>query len=118
MEGPDTLGVPRINDEKTSYYYKMVPLPTYLNYQIDTMTIKHMGYEQNAIIKSLKKMIFGKSYLEDWYEVFLSVFVLLSTMEYVHQMQGKYLQRHQGTVRMLRTVKTQNRGEILTGHAG
>jgi hypothetical protein len=101
MEGPDTLGVSCINDVNTGEYYQTVPIPPSLDYQIDTIVMLHMDAEQKAIIKSLKRMIFSKERLKVWYEVYLTVFVLLSTTEYVYQAQQKYKQRHQCTVRSL-----------------
>lgn len=99
--GEETLGISRVDNMRTTYYHQRVPLPTMLNYQLDTIAIIRMTQQQQKVVEGLDSLMFKSKKIDRfkvWYEVFLTTFVLLSTLEYVYQMQQKYLQRHKGTV--------------------
>lgn len=100
--GSETLGVQqRLADKGVTYYDQAVPLPTFLNYQLDTLAMMCIqGYQKN-IIKSLQAKIFTANRGKNWYEVFLTIFVLLGNLEHLYQAQRRYIQRHKKTVRVL-----------------
>jgi hypothetical protein len=96
MQGEENLGI-EVCPDRTPSYFKY-PLPTVLEYQIDTMAIDVMKGHQGTVLKHLKYLISKRKPREVWYEVFLLVFVLLSTLEFVYQKQLDYVSWHQGTV--------------------
>jgi len=115
MDGPETLGVQRLTDKRVSYYNKVVPLPTVLSYQLDTLAIMCLKCHHDEVIKCLKRKIFATNRTKNWYEVFLTTFVLLSNLEYLHRMQRKYMQRHEDTVRILRNSNFKSDCSSLQG---
>ncbi|OXV10045.1 hypothetical protein Egran_02196 [Elaphomyces granulatus] len=98
LYGSETLGVQqRLADKGVTYYDQAVPLPTFLNYQLDTLAMMCIqGYQKN-IIKSLQAKIFTANRGKNWYEVFLTIFVLLGNLEHLYQAQRRYIQRHKKT---------------------
>lgn len=96
--GSETLGVQqRLVDKGVTYYDQAVPLPTFLNYQLDTLAMMCIqGYQKN-IIKCLQAKIFTANRGKNWYEVFLTIFVLLGNLEHLYQAQRRYIQRHKKT---------------------
>ncbi len=90
MEGPDTLGVALINNEKFDLHGH-APVPSVLDFQIDTMAIMYMNRQLKILINQLKRRLYGKDNKKAWYEVFLSIFVLLSTLEKVYHTQMSYM---------------------------
>lgn len=85
----------------TPYFFEGLPLPPQLTYQVQTM----IGYEQMAaqkfVLNGLKKLILhqhGKSNdrLASWYEVYLTMFLLLASVELVYQVQIRFLTAKQG----------------------
>lgn len=95
--GPDTLEVPRVDNEKFQVHGR-VPVPSVIDLQIDCVAIKHMARQLEVLIKMLKQKLYGKDTVKVWYEVFLAFFVLLGTLEKVHQAQLRYLSRNKDMV--------------------
>lgn len=90
MTGPDTLDVPLV-DNPGFEIHGQAPVPSVVDFQIDTMAIIYMTSQLNVLTRQLEEKIFGKDSIRAWYEVFLAAFVLLSTLESVHQTQISYL---------------------------
>jgi hypothetical protein len=102
LYGSETLGVQeRLADKGVTYCDRAVPLPTFLNYQLDTLAMMCIQGYQKDIIKSLRAKLFTTNRAKNWYEVFLTIFVLLGNLEYLYQAQLRYIQRHKKTVRVL-----------------
>ncbi|KAK4171313.1 hypothetical protein QBC36DRAFT_350441 [Triangularia setosa] len=72
------------------------PVPGILDYQIDYLAIRYMLRQMELLVKQLKKLIFGKNQKKNWYEVYLSVFVLLQSLETVQARQIEILRRYKG----------------------
>ena len=77
------------NEEDTPHYSQKLPLPPVLTYQIQGMIGMIMLKDQVAIIKELKKRIYRKDSVSEWYEIFLTMFVLLLIAEFVYQVQQR-----------------------------
>jgi len=92
MVGPDTLDVSPISNVKLSVH-GLCPVPPVLDYQIDTLYIHHMQSAMKKVTERLKQLIFGESRIANWYEIFLTVFVLLMSLEQVYMAQILYLRR-------------------------
>ena len=80
----------------TPYFFEKLPLPPQLTIQIQTMIGQLMLDIQKKILKDLKTRIFAKDRIHHWYEVFLAIFVLLATIEWVFQVQMRFLKAKQG----------------------
>ncbi|KAH8804577.1 hypothetical protein F5884DRAFT_796559 [Xylogone sp. PMI_703] len=95
LHGEENLGILDYPAETPSYFKK--PIPTVLEYQMDTMSIDVMKFHLRVALRRLKELIFKQKPKEVWYETFLIIFVLLSTLEFVYQKQEVYVAWHQGT---------------------
>jgi hypothetical protein len=90
MVGSDTLDVSPVSDAKFSVYGKC-QIPSVLDYQIDTLYIHHMQRLMKDVSKGLKKLIFASNNTANWYEIFLTIFVLLVSLERVYIAQIRYI---------------------------
>jgi hypothetical protein len=88
MSGSNVLEVPYFHDDRVRVQDK-VPVPAVLDYQLDYMAIQYMLKEMKRVVKRLKSLIFDKGKTRNWYEVYLTSFVLLSSLEVVqaHQLE-------------------------------
>ncbi|KND87486.1 hypothetical protein TOPH_07897 [Tolypocladium ophioglossoides CBS 100239] len=91
ITGPESLGIAAINFNqhgKSGYaaYDRGMdrPLPLSIDHQLDVALLLSIKAYQRMLLKQLSKMIFGKRSKRPWYEIFLTIFVLLSNLEYVH----------------------------------
>jgi hypothetical protein len=92
MNGSETLDIQPVNNPKFSIHGK-APVPNIIDYQIDTLIIHYMQRLMKELTKGLKKLIFSKNPTGNWYEIFLTIFVLISTLEHVYVAQISYLRR-------------------------
>jgi hypothetical protein len=92
MVGPDTLDVSPVTNEKLIIHGKS-PVPSILDYQIDTLYIHHMESLMEKVSRELKKLIFTSDKTSNWYEIFLAIFVLLVSLERVYTNQVSYMRR-------------------------
>lgn len=95
--GSDTLEVARVDNAKFQVHGR-APVPSVIDFQIDCLAIKHMTHQLKILIRMLKQKLYGKDSVRAWYEVFLAFFVLLGTLEKVHQAQLRYLSRNKDMV--------------------
>lgn len=94
--GNEEFGVDVIDNPK-SPYHGTAPIPPILDHQIDTVGITYMIRLKESVLKMLKTRI-GRRKETDWYEIFLTMFVLLHNLEYVYKRQYQYRKRHENTV--------------------
>ncbi|OCK75544.1 hypothetical protein K432DRAFT_465531 [Lepidopterella palustris CBS 459.81] len=59
------------------------PLPQAMGHQFDVAILKYINRLQKALLKDLRKKIFQPG-IKPWYELFLTFFILLSNLEYIH----------------------------------
>ncbi|KAK4203007.1 hypothetical protein QBC40DRAFT_337852 [Triangularia verruculosa] len=71
------------------------PVPSMIDYQIDYMAITYMWGQMEMLVKQLKKLIFSKNQRKSWYEVYLTVFVLLQSLETVQARQIDIIRRYE-----------------------
>lgn len=86
----DTLNVPILRDKRSPIQGRY-PVPSVLDFQLDTLCIHHMQKLMKAVSRALKKVIFSKERQSRWYEIFLTIFVLLVSIEQVYLAQCEYL---------------------------
>ena len=87
----------------TPYFFEKLPLPPQLTIQIQTMVGQLMLDIQKQILKDLKARVFAKDRIRNWYEVYLAFFILLATIEWVFQVQMRFLKAKQGVSNQLFT---------------
>ena len=92
ITGEETLGIRNVNftENGTCGYAAYdrginMPLPLSIDHQLDVALLLTIRDHQEKLLKRLSKMIFpGRGKKPPWYEIFLTIFVLLSNLEYVH----------------------------------
>ncbi|KAF2189587.1 hypothetical protein K469DRAFT_43461 [Zopfia rhizophila CBS 207.26] len=93
ITGSETLGMARVDDENFPIY-NQVPVPSVLDFQIDTLAIQLMHSLRQRVTSTLHSKLFKKRRINDskenWYEVYLVCFVLLTTLEKVYALQQQY----------------------------
>lgn len=77
-------------EEDTPHYFEKLPLPPVLTYQVQGMIGLIMLKDQSAILKELKAKIYRPDHVRHWYEIFLTIFVLLFVVEFTVQVQQRY----------------------------
>lgn len=89
----ETFGIKKIRDPNFSSLYNTVPVPSVLDFQIDTIAIMLMRDLLKEVLAEMHERLFDLQLetKESWYEIFLVCFVLLSSLEKVHELQLKYL---------------------------
>ncbi|KAI1127106.1 hypothetical protein F5Y10DRAFT_243431 [Nemania abortiva] len=90
----NVFGVPE--ESEIPYFCGKLPLPAQLTYQIQTMVSLGMREVQAKLLKELKSRIFHKDRQRHWYEVYLTVFVLLATIEFVYRVQMRFVRAKAG----------------------
>ena len=80
----------------TPYFFEKLPLPPQLTFQAQTMVAAAMMDIQAQVLKELKTRIFSKDRFRHWYEAFLTIFILLATLEWVYQIQMLFVKAKQG----------------------
>lgn len=95
--GGDVDDLPRVNNEKFQHIHGKVPVPPTIDHQLDTIVIEHMLELMKSVISVLKDRIV-KMRLKNWYEIFLTTFVFMVTLEKVFLAQIGYKRRYQKKV--------------------
>lgn len=93
ITGDDRLDVQPINDPGFPNHGKS-PVPTVLDYRLDTLYIHHMNQVMKRVSKDLKSLIFKTKNKVKWYEIYLLVFVQLVALETVYIAQYRYVLRY------------------------
>lgn len=90
--GSESLGIEKVdfNAKGTSGYAAYdrgfdTPLPLSIDHQFDVALLLTIKEHQEKVLKLLSKMIFQpEGRRPPWYEIFLTTFILVSNLEYVH----------------------------------
>lgn len=94
--GSEYLDIELVNDPVSPYYGRR-PVPPMLDAQMDRQWMTFMSKKKKTVLTELKKKIF-KQKREDWLEIFLSIFILLSNLEFCYRHQCKKLKREKDAV--------------------
>ena len=89
--------IPTVDDPHCKWHGQR-PWPPYINYQIDNMANQIIDKHRKIVLKSLKSLVFGKNAISNWYEAYLNIYLLLSTLEHAYQWQQQYVKMEAGTV--------------------
>jgi hypothetical protein len=74
------------------------PFPVFLLYQLDLSINLALDAYKKLVIKRLKSLVFSSNSIKAWFEVFLQVYLLMSTITVSYMNQLKYLRHMTGTV--------------------
>jgi len=81
------------------------PIPNTIDHQLDVALLLTIKEYQRNLLEQLGKVIFSKAKRKPWYEIFLTIFVLLSNLEYVHGGALSYYLSQMKTVRRFPSSK-------------
>ncbi len=82
-EGHETLGIHRVDGAAAGYVGDR-PLPPAIDHQIDVAIWEIIRKDQEDLIRQLKKVLFQQSGHRPWFEIFLTFFIALANVQYVH----------------------------------
>lgn len=94
---PASKDVPAVFDAG-SMYNGQRPLPPFVNLQVTLIMEKILCGHAQQILKDLKHLMERNSRVGGWYEAFVTIYLLLSSLEYFHDSQVEYVWNHQSTV--------------------
>ena len=84
-------------DDPESHLFGHVPIPPVLDHQCDSMAIEYMKELTASLLSAISRKIqAGRRCRKDWFEVFLTKFILLNNLEYVYGIQ-KTFQKYLGS---------------------
>lgn len=96
LTGLELLGMTSIDDPE-SHLFGHVPIPPVLDHQCDSMAIEYMKELTASLLSAISRKIqAGRRCRKDWFEVFLTTFILLNNLEYVYGIQ-KTFQKYLGS---------------------
>ncbi|EWC43758.1 hypothetical protein DRE_07376 [Drechslerella stenobrocha 248] len=90
--GEELLGMPPdIIDDSSSFLFGHVPIPPQLDNQLDNLIIKGMVSTAAHILKTIWTKFKAKK-KTDWLELWVSVYIILNTVEFVLKTQQEYVE--------------------------
>ncbi|KAI9694610.1 MAG: hypothetical protein M1822_000226 [Bathelium mastoideum] len=72
------------------------PIPQGIDHQIDVAMLDHMRTTEKRLMKALKQKI-QKNQKRDWYEIYLTYFVLLTNLQYIYNGAVGYMNSQRQT---------------------
>jgi hypothetical protein len=92
ITGEERLDIRMVTDQASPYFGR-VPLPPILAAQIDEIWKANMMKRKKKMLSQLKAKILSCK-LHDWLEVFLTIFAILSNLEFSYHQKCSQLRRH------------------------
>ena len=94
--GANTLGISRQEDPDCPYYQR-IPIPPFLDAQIDQLWMYKMAELRKKVLTSLRAMIVKRG-RQPWLKIFLTIQVLLFNLEFLYQNQNDQTKKYQERV--------------------
>lgn len=94
--GAETLGIPQIVNASAGHVGDR-PLPPAIDHQIDVAMWETIRKDQQSLLKMLKQKLYDKG-TKQWLELFLTFFVSLANIQYVHGQATDWMKCQQQTV--------------------
>lgn len=91
--GTETFGLSPVTDPE-SPYYRRIPLPPFLDAQLDDLMMRKMKKIQKKTLVELKDTMLGSNKRKDWLMIFLTTFVLNLNLEFIYQNQVRQMKRY------------------------
>ena len=95
--GSETLGIAEIVNPGAGHVGER-PLPPAIDHQIDVAIWETIREDQKSLIKMLKQKLYEQSGRKPWLEIFLTFFVSLANVQYVHGQATAWMKCQQQTV--------------------
>ncbi|OAP64476.1 hypothetical protein AYL99_00448 [Fonsecaea erecta] len=92
LHGKESLGIATVDDPMSPYFGRK-PIPPFLDAQIDQMWMQLLSKVKKRLLSELKRKIMGRK-KEDWYQIFLSLIILIANLEFVYSVQNDQLRRY------------------------
>lgn len=96
--GNETLEIAEIVNPSAGHIGER-PLPPAIDHQIDVAIWEIIKKDQQSLIKMLKDKLYYKSGRQPWLEIFLTFFICLANVQYVHGQALEWKKCQQQTVR-------------------
>ena len=96
LSGSSTLGLDVIRDPD-AHDNGYIPIPPMLDYQLDTSAMEWMENMMKPMLKLLWKILLARS-KKEWFNIFLTFFILLDSLETVYGAQVRYVKEHGNAV--------------------
>jgi hypothetical protein len=97
MKGPGAEGMWQSDDPQLLSQGRL-PVPPVLDHQIDVLSIDYMRELRAVLMEQLTDLFHGESKTSRWYEMYLTVFLLLLALEMLHHHQLQYERQWVGHV--------------------
>ena len=97
--GQETLGIRQEQDPECPYYARR-PIPPILDAQIDSLLMEKMKTLKSSVLSTLRRMIAGQG-RRHWFEIYLTMSILLLNLESVYRNQRRQIQRYKEHVSRL-----------------
>jgi hypothetical protein len=95
--GGDTLGIsPFKGPEFKQDGRRLIPIS--MDYQLDNLYIQYMQRNLKPVLDGLTCLIYRGKRKRCWYETFLTILVLLCTLESVYESQLGFVKKYKNTV--------------------
>ncbi|KAM0188240.1 hypothetical protein ACHAPI_010729 [Fusarium lateritium] len=85
-----------VNDAN-SIHHGQCPVPPVLDHQLDVLMIQEMIRIKDQIMAEIENILKGRNSRSKWFEVYLTVFVLLANLQYVYKSQERWWTMHFNT---------------------
>jgi hypothetical protein len=97
LTGGDTLGIlPFKGPEFKQNGRRLIPIS--MDYQLDNLYIQYMQRNLKPVLDGLTRLIYRGKRKPCWYETFLTILVLLCTLESVYASQLAFVRKYQNSV--------------------
>ncbi|KAL4795137.1 hypothetical protein BDV19DRAFT_177499 [Aspergillus venezuelensis] len=95
--GDETLDIPPVDDKSFKQHNQRL-IPIAMDYQIDYLYIEYMHQHLKPILSRLGRLVSkgtAAELKESWFEIFLTSFVLLASLEMVFDKQMSFVKKYQ-----------------------
>ncbi|KAF2808900.1 uncharacterized protein BDZ99DRAFT_41744 [Mytilinidion resinicola] len=99
IRGIDEIDYRRFGECGYSAYDRNLdrPIPQAMGHQLDVAILKYINKVQKELLREIRRKIFQPG-IKPWYELFLTFFILLSNLEYIHDGALGYLRSKRKTM--------------------
>ncbi|PVH80969.1 hypothetical protein DL98DRAFT_515097 [Cadophora sp. DSE1049] len=89
LVGSETLGM-SVVQEPGQLFDRLIPAPPKIDHQLDSMVIEWMTELSTKPMSAFARKLIAKK-RRDWFEVFLTLFIIVNNIEYVYGMQKEFM---------------------------
>ncbi|RTE77836.1 hypothetical protein BHE90_007718 [Fusarium euwallaceae] len=87
----------KVVDDRNSIHHGQCPVPPVLDHQLDVLMIQKMIQMQDEILADIERVIRSRNSRTRWYEIYLTIFVMLANLQYVYKSQERWWEMHFNT---------------------